>query len=150
MSTFPSACLLACVVLMAACASTNTSPSGEEAEYRRLALERFGDTTAVAYVPNTEGGTYMLVLQEDKAAETPSLPVTRFFVYDRAGAQVVYEERGIQGSVAWHDAHHLRVRVIPGIVPANPDRQPAATVYLVDVRTGNRRPEAPLPLPSGQ
>ena len=101
------------------------------AAYETLAAEKYeGQGT---YLFN-EDSTYVLVQKQDGLTTINPSPLVRFFVYDRAEEKVMYEGSAA-GTVAWADAHHLRIVETPGAVR---DEEPSSSGYLIDVRTGEK------------
>lgn len=101
--------------------------------YERAAAERFEGP--VTYVPS-DGGAYVLAIEERSAADGAPLRELRFFVYDTASDSIAYERVStFRGSVRWEDEHRVRVEEVPGIVRLE-DTDP--DVYFVDARTGRR------------
>lgn len=134
-----------CALSLNACAVLSNRPAEEPdvstVSYTRLgqlAAERFGKGAAVIYLPN-KPANYILVQQ--RTGKTPSrpLPVTNYFVYEPKRDRVVIEEQGLAGTVAWQNDTQLIVRLTPGIIEQGDERASQAT-YLMDVRTGDRRP----------
>ncbi|NBC18625.1 MAG: hypothetical protein GVY18_15080 [Bacteroidetes bacterium] len=130
-------------VLIVGCASTEEQAASDDDgalpmdQLQQMAAERYGAEAAVDVLPNAPE-SYVLVRQQ--RPETPEQPValTSYFVYAVAGDTVSAEERGLPGTVAWADSHHVRVRLTPGTVGVQGEAPPP---YLVDVRTGQRQAE---------
>lgn len=117
------------------CASSQ-SQGPSDSSYEAVAHERFGGLGRVQFVHNRPDSSYVLAVHQ--AAKTPEQPIppASYFVYDLRTDSVTVEESDVQGTVRWADSLHLRVELVPGTVPQDP--QEAERAYLVDVRTGRR------------
>ncbi len=125
--------MAASVLALAACATPRqdgTAP--DRPAYETLAAEKYGEAAEI--VMNADE-SYVLVRDRAPFEAARPLPRVRFFVYDMKAGEVVYEDE-VQGEVAWADAHHLNVYLMPGNVQA--DGRPSG--YRLDVRTGTRQP----------
>lgn len=136
--------LLAVGLTLGAC---RTAPPPDAApvpaRYEALALERFGRTTTVTYLPNA-AGTFVLVRNSEKPAPAQHPPVVSFFVYEPAADRVAYAEEALPGTVVWHGPHHLKVSRRTDALPGETADTPLTAVYYVDVRTGQRSETPPF------
>lgn len=138
--------VLLCMPLIGCATSKNAENQGDQGDlvaYEVLAAERYGEAEAVAYTPNEPESHILVTYQQKPSAKQPH-PVTSYFVFDLIEEQIVVEEKGFAGEVAWHDAHHLKVKYIPGIVTRQEDEASSSHSYLVDVRIGKRVTEKGL------
>jgi hypothetical protein len=122
--------LIGMICLLAGCRTSGEQQSAPE--YERIAADRFGDE--VTFFPNASDDYVLCVHRVSSDVPMPH-PRISFFVFDKPGEQVVFEEKAITGSVSWLDDHRIEVSIIPGTVTA--ERQPPQG-YVVDVRTGER------------
>lgn len=108
---------------------------------RRVARERFADTTHVHALPSEEGG-FLLVTRSAPPTALQPVVLTSYAVVERRSGRVTAWEADVRGSVRWLDATTVEVTLTPGTVqgdPSSPIGSPQDVPrYRIDAATGAR------------
>ncbi len=123
--------------LTTAVESPRTSRPSPEPSYAVVARTKYGDGAEFAF--NDSRGYVICVAGEDKSRKPfPGFSARlRFFVYDLASGQIVFEESIEKASVSWEGDTLLKVSVTPGIVQTV---EPMEYGYLYDVVARQKLP----------
>lgn len=125
-------------VSLAGAACHRAAPPADPAAVTRLAVERYGEADCT---PNPAGD---LILCTNRVLAPPGRPGSqaaterRFFIYDLAADSMLYETTVAASRVVWHNDSLLLVQMQPAIRPGD-DYATDPTIYLLDVRTGERK-----------
>ncbi len=133
----PSRCLAGAMGLLLAC-GLQACASGPKTS--ALSMEQLNEMAAARYEvagscqPNADESLF-LCTSGFLVKET--MPGVKFFVYSQAENQIIYEQTDTCETVQWHDADHVRVTTLSGIVQQNSSR--SGDAHLIEVSTGLRK-----------
>lgn len=122
---------------LAACSTSKTTSVAQIGDYEKLAEEKLGADVTFMHSPDDE---YVLCYTNKKG--TPKYPQNTidYFVYDLKKNEVIQEDTFGPGEIKWHDAKHLEIFQIPGVMPEGKTKD--HFTYLYNVESGKRTPKA--------
>jgi len=120
------------VILFPACQQGRDTTDPGKASYVSIANDRYGKNSE--FVPNADS-SFILCLKRE---ETPGQPIVsiRFFVFDIARHEVLYEDSLEQAEVFWINPSEIQVVSTPEVTSG--DESPGGG-YIYDVRERKRR-----------
>lgn len=124
---------LTCICLMLpACTGGSKSASMPMEQLEMLIAERYG--SAGSCESNQEGS---LVLCQSGLLVQETMPGIKFFIYNQAQQQIVYEQTDTCERVQWQDNDHLHITTLSGTVQRNSTTSGHA--YVINAQTGEKQ-----------
>jgi hypothetical protein len=120
------------VILFPACQQGRDAADPGKTSYVSIANDRYGRN--VEFIPNADSSFILCINRE----ETPGQPIMslRFFVFDVARDEILYEDSLDQAEAYWINPSEVRVVSTPEVTSG--DESPGGG-YIYDVRERKRR-----------